>query len=113
MLFQDESECLLMIPTLSLEQTELPFQVPFALWMMSLLINSNTIEEMSALWERICVVLLSPTGNLSYSLSMSRLSAAADNISKDPNKENFILKNVQVNSGSTCQYSTTHDQVEP
>ena len=79
--------------------------------MMSLLINSNTLEELSSLWEHICVVLLSPTKNASYSLSISHLSSAADNINKDPNKENFILKHVQVDPNGACQYSNRYDQV--
>ena len=66
---------------------------------------------MSSLLEHICVVLLSPTKNSSYSLSISRLSFAADNINKDPNKENFILKNVRVDSQGACQYSDRYDQV--
>jgi hypothetical protein len=78
---------------------------------MSLLINSNSIEEMGILWEHICTVLLSPTQNSSYSISISFLSNAADNINKDPDKENFISRNVQVDSTGLCQYPTSFDQV--
>jgi hypothetical protein len=85
--------------------------VPFALWLMSLLLNSNTLEEMGGIWEHICVILLSPTQNSSYSVSISCLSDAADNINKDPNKENFVIKNVKVDSKGVCQYPTTFDQV--
>ncbi len=83
----------------------------FALWIMSLLVNSNTIEEMTAIWEHICTVLLSPTQNSSYSISISCLSNAADHMNKDPNKENFIIKNIKVDSKGACQYPTAFDQV--
>lgn len=85
--------------------------MPFSLWLMSLLINSNTIQEMTVIWEHICTVLLSPTQNSSYSISISCLSNAADNMNKDPNKENFINKNVQVDSKGVYQYQTTFDEV--
>jgi hypothetical protein len=78
---------------------------------MSLLLNSNTIEEMSEIWEHICTVLLSPTQNLSYSISISWLSNAADNMNKDPNKENFITKNVKLDPMGVCQSSSKFDQV--
>jgi hypothetical protein len=78
---------------------------------MSLLINSNSIEEMGVIWEHICTVLLSPTQNLSYSISISFLSNAADNINKDPNKENFIFRNVQVDPSGVCQYTPSFDEV--
>ncbi|CAF1324255.1 unnamed protein product [Adineta steineri] len=84
--------------------------IPFALWIISLLVNSNTVEEMSGIWEHICTVLLSPTQNASYSVSISCLSNAADNINKDPNKNNFVIKNVNVDSVGVCQYPTTFDQ---
>jgi len=87
------------------------FQVPFALWIMSLLINSNSIEEMAGIWEHVCTVLLSPTQNSSYSISISCLSNAADNMNKDPNKDNFIIKNVKVDSKGVCRYPTTFNQV--
>ncbi len=85
--------------------------MPFALWLMSLLINSNTIHEMGIIWEHICTVLLSPTQNSSYSISISWLSNAADHINKDPNKDNFIVRNVKVDTKGVCQYPTTFDQV--
>jgi len=78
---------------------------------MSLLVNSNTIEEISVIWEHICTVLLSPTQNASYSISISFLSNAADNINNDPDKENFIIRNVKVDSTGVCQYSATFEQV--
>lgn len=78
---------------------------------MSLLLNSNTIEEMSGIWGHICVVLLSPTQNASFSVSISCLSYAADNINKDPNKDNFIVRNVQVNPQGQCRFSKALDQV--
>lgn len=81
--------------------------------MMALLINSNTIEEMAAIWEHICIVLLSPTQNSSYSISISYLSNAADNMNKDPNKENFISKNVQVDATGVCQHTSSFDEVMP
>ena len=49
---------------------------------MSLLVNSNTIEEMDSIWEHIYTVLLSRTQNASYSVSISCLSYAVDNIIK-------------------------------
>ena len=83
----------------------------FALWIMSLLVNSNTIEEMSNIWEHICIVLLSPTQNTSFSVSISCLSHAADAINKDPDKDNFIIRNIKVDSNGQYQYSTGLDQV--
>lgn len=85
--------------------------MPFALWLISLLLNSNTIQEMGGIWEHICTVLLSPTSNSSYSVSISCLSNAADNINKDPNKDNLVTKNVKVDSKGVCQYPITFDQV--
>jgi hypothetical protein len=79
--------------------------------MMSLLVNSNTVEEMGSIWEHICTVLLSPTQNASYSISISWLSNAADALNKNPNKNNFIIRNVKVDSKGVCQYPTTFDQV--
>ena len=79
--------------------------------MVSLLVNSNTLEEMGSIWEHICTVLLSPTQNASYSVSVSWLSAAADGISKDPNKSNFVVRNVKVDAAGVCQHSATFDQV--
>jgi hypothetical protein len=78
---------------------------------MSLLVNSNTIEEMGGIWEHICTVLFSPTQNVSYSVSISCLSSAADNINKDPNKDNFITRNVRVDAKGLCRYPATFDQV--
>ncbi|CAF1397709.1 unnamed protein product [Rotaria sp. Silwood1] len=86
-------------------------KVPFALWIISLLVNSNTLEEMCGIWEHICIVLLSPIQNTSYSLSISCLSTAADNINKDPDKDNFIVRNVKVDSKGECQYSTMFDEI--
>lgn len=62
-------------------------------------------------WEHICVVLLSPTQNSSYSISISWLSNEANNINKDPNKINFITQNVQVNSNGLCEYASTFADV--
>ncbi|CAF4520315.1 unnamed protein product, partial [Rotaria magnacalcarata] len=73
--------------------------------------NSNTVEEMASMWEHICTVLLSPTQNTAYSVSISCLSYAADNVNNDPDKDNFIIRNVKVDSKGEYQYSSTLDQV--
>ncbi|CAM4830307.1 unnamed protein product [Rotaria magnacalcarata] len=86
-------------------------KVAFALWIMSLLVNSNTVEEMASMWEHICTVLLSPTQNTAYSVSISCLSYAADNVNNDPDKDNFIIRNVKVDSKGEYQYSSTLDQI--
>lgn len=86
-------------------------QVPFALWLMSLMINANTLEEMADVWAHICTVLLSPNQNSAFSLSISWLSTAADNVNKDPNKANFVNKNVRVNAQGVCHCAETYEQV--
>ena len=86
-------------------------QVPFAMWLMSLMINANTLEEMADVWAHICTVLLSPNQNSAFSLSISWLSTAADNVNKDPNKANFVNKNVRVNAQGVCRYAGTFEQV--
>ncbi|CAF0810132.1 unnamed protein product [Rotaria sordida] len=74
-------------------------------------LNSDTMEEMNGIWEYICVVLLSPKQNASFLVSISCLCCAADNINKDPKKDNFIVRNVQVNAQGECRYSTALDQI--
>ncbi|CAF1130482.1 unnamed protein product [Rotaria sordida] len=69
------------------------------------------MEEMNSIWEYICVVLLNPKQNASFLVSISCLCCAADNINKDPNKDNFIARNVQVNVQGECRYSTALDQI--
>ncbi|CAM4935949.1 unnamed protein product [Rotaria socialis] len=66
-------------------------KVAFVLWTMSLLVNSNTVEEMASMWEHICAY-------------------AADNVNNDPDKDNFIIRNVKVDSKGEYQYSSTLDQ---
>ncbi|CAF4529471.1 unnamed protein product, partial [Rotaria socialis] len=85
-------------------------KVAFALWIMSLLVNSNTVEKMASMWEHTCTVLLSPTQNTAYSVSISCLSYAADNVNNDPDKDNFIIRNVKVDSKGEYQYSSTLGQ---
>ncbi|CAM2718118.1 unnamed protein product [Rotaria socialis] len=86
-------------------------KVAFVLWTMSLLVNSNTVEEMASMWEHICAVLLRPTQITAYSVSISCLSHAADNVNNDSDKDNFIIRNVKVDSKGEYQYSSTLDQV--
>ncbi|CAF4316724.1 unnamed protein product [Rotaria socialis] len=86
-------------------------KVAFALWIMSLLVNSNTVEKMASMWEHTCTVLLSPTQNTAYSVSISCLSYAADNVNNDPDKDNFIIRNVKVDSKGEYQYSSTLGQI--
>lgn len=68
------------------------------MWLMALLINSNTLEEMGIIWRNICVVLLSPSQNDQFKISISTLSKMADDMNKDPDKTNFVLQNVSVTS---------------
>lgn len=56
-------------------------------------------------------VLLSPNQNSAFSLSISWLSTAADNVNKDPNKANFVNKNVRVNAQGVCHCAETYEQV--
>ncbi|CAF1544643.1 unnamed protein product, partial [Didymodactylos carnosus] len=70
---------------------------------MALLINANTLHEMGSLFEHICTVLLCPTQNPSYSLSISILSKAADQMNKDPDKQNFIFDSVTVHKNGVCE----------
>jgi hypothetical protein len=39
--------------------------VPFAMWLMALLVNSNTLDEMIVVWQNICIILISPNQNVS------------------------------------------------
>ncbi len=80
------------------------------MWLMALLINSNTLEEMSIIWRNICIVLLSPSQNDQFKISLSTLSKMADDMNKDPDKTNFILQNVSVTTKGQCS-STIPEQV--
>jgi hypothetical protein len=80
------------------------------MWLMALLVNSNTLEEMTIIWRNICVVLLSPSQNDQFKISLSILSKMADDMNKDPDKTNFILKNVSVTSKGQCN-STIPEEV--
>jgi hypothetical protein len=75
------------------------------MWLMALLINSNTLEEMSIIWRNICIVLLSPSQNDQFKISISTLSKMADDMNKNPDKTNFVLQNVSVTPKG--QFSST------
>lgn len=68
------------------------------MWLTALLVNSNTLEEMSMVWGDICNVLLSPTQNNHFKISISTLSKMANEMNQDPDKTNFVLQHVAVSS---------------
>ena len=51
---------------------------------------------MMIIWQNICVVLISPNQNDRFKISLSLLSKMADEMNADPDKTNFVLKNVLV-----------------
>lgn len=68
------------------------------MWLVGLLVNSSTLKELNVIWRNICIVLMSTNQNDQYKISLSTLSKLADDMNSDPDKTNFILKNVQVTS---------------
>lgn len=87
------------------------FKVPFAMWLVALLVNSNTLDEMIIVWRNICIVLISPSQNDQFKMSISLLSKMAEEMNANPDKTNFVLRNVvvtskgQVNSGLPADVS--------
>ena len=75
------------------------------MWLVALLVNSNTLEEMASIWRHICIILLSPSQNNHFKISLSTLSKMADDMNQDPDKTNFVLQNVSVTSKG--QYTST------
>ncbi|CAF1364689.1 unnamed protein product [Adineta steineri] len=73
-------------------------QIPFGMWLMALLVNSNTLDEMIVIWRNICFVLLSPNQNDRFKMAISTLSKLAEQMNGDPEKTNYILQNVTVTS---------------
>ncbi|CAF3851389.1 unnamed protein product, partial [Rotaria magnacalcarata] len=71
-------------------------QIPFGMWLMALLVNCNTLDEMIIIWRNICIVLMSPSQNDQFKMSLSVLSKLADEMNGDPEKKNFVLQNVSV-----------------
>jgi hypothetical protein len=80
------------------------------MWLMALLVNSNTLNEMVIVWRNICIVLLSSSQNDRFKISLSTLSKMAHEMNSDPNKSNFVLKNVSVTSKAQLK-STIDDEV--
>ncbi|UJR13060.1 hypothetical protein I4U23_000086 [Adineta vaga] len=72
--------------------------VPFGMWLMALLVNSSTLDEMIIVWENICIVLISTNQNDRFKMSLSLMSQMADKMNKDPDQTNDVLKNVTVTS---------------
>jgi hypothetical protein len=66
------------------------------MWLMALLVNSNILDEMIIAWRNICIVLISPNQNDHFKMSMSLLAKMAEEMNGDPDKTNFVLKNVLV-----------------
>ena len=66
------------------------------MWLVALLVNSNTLDEMSVVWRHICIVLSSPNQNDQFKISLSTLSKMADEMNGNPEKTNFVLQNVSV-----------------
>ena len=75
------------------------------MWLAALLVNSNTLDEMGTIWRNICIVLLSPSLNDQFKLSLSTLSKMADEMNKDPDKTNFILQHVSISAKGHCSSS--------
>ncbi|CAF1412635.1 unnamed protein product [Adineta ricciae] len=69
-------------------------QVPFGMWLMALLVNSNTLNEMIIVWRNICTLLLSVNQNDHFKISLSVLSKMADQMNANPDTTNFVLQNV-------------------
>jgi hypothetical protein len=65
---------------------------------MALLVNSNILDEMVIAWRNICIVLLSPTRNDQFKISLSTLAKMAEEMNGNPDKTNFVLNNVSVSS---------------
>ena len=63
---------------------------------MTLLVNSNTLDEMIIIWRNICIVLLSTNQNDQFKISLSTLSKMADQMNDGPEKTNFVLQDVSV-----------------
>jgi hypothetical protein len=72
------------------------FEVPFGMWLVALLVNSNTLDEMAIVWRNICIVLISPSQNDQFKMSLSLLSKMAEEMNANPDKTNFVLKDVVV-----------------
>jgi hypothetical protein len=66
---------------------------------------------MSIIWRNMCIVLLSPSQNDQFKISISTLSKMADNMNKDPDKTNFVLQHVSVTSKGQCS-STIPEEVK-
>jgi len=66
------------------------------MWLVALLVNSNTLTEMTIVWKNICIVLISTNQNDKFKMSLSLLSQMADQMNKDPDKTNEVLKSVTV-----------------
>ena len=79
------------------------------MWLVALLVNSNTLDEMSAVWRHICIVLSSPNQNDQYKISISTLSKMADDMDGDPEKTNFVFQTVSVSQKGQCTGSIDGD----
>ncbi|CAF1325436.1 unnamed protein product [Adineta ricciae] len=53
-------------------------QVPFGMWLMPLLFNSSTLDEMIIVWRNICILLLSVNQNDHFKISSSVLPTQDD-----------------------------------
>jgi hypothetical protein len=66
------------------------------MWLMALLVNSNTLDEMIVVWQNICIILISPNQNDRFKISLSTLAKLAEEMNGNPDKTNFVLQNVSV-----------------
>ncbi len=46
------------------------------MWLVALLVNSNTLYEMIIVWRKICIVLLSVNQNDQFTMSLERWGAS-------------------------------------
>ena len=82
------------------------------MWLVALLVNSNTLDEMSVVWRHICIVLSSPNQNDQFKISLSTLSKMADEMNGHPEKTNFVFQNVSVSQKGQCTSSMDSDVSE-
>ena len=67
------------------------------MWLMALLVNSNTLDEMFIVWRNICILLLSVNQNDHFKICSSLLSKMADQMNANSGTANFVLQNVTLN----------------
>ena len=67
------------------------------MWLMALLVNSNTLDEMIIVWRNICILLLSVNQNDHFKIFSSFLSKMANQMNDNSDRSNLNLQNVTLN----------------